>query len=111
MARHGALIAVLLLVGVPGEVLAKARLTRVLDWRSGLPISFVTAVEQDPEGFIWLTTYSGMFRYDGTEMVTPWEKRFGLVVGSAAAGAPLQIHAGAGGEVRNRDGSPVAGPG
>lgn len=31
----------------------------------GLPQSFVTAIEQDNNGFIWISTHNGLTRYDG----------------------------------------------
>ena len=38
---------------------AEMRVQRVLDWRSGLPASFTVQIEQDPTGFLWITTTGG----------------------------------------------------
>ena len=34
----------------------------------GLPNSMVHQVAQDEEGFIWIATYFGLYRYDGYEL-------------------------------------------
>jgi len=70
-------------------VTAGIRVHRKLDWRSGLPSSFTDQIEQDPEGFLWITTMAGVVRYDGSEakLLTGPLTRF--VPGSAAAGQVL----------------------
>ena len=73
---------VLLLLVLGGPASAKFRVTRVLDWQSGLPESFTGNVEQDPEGFLWVGTSAGGFRYDGSEMV----EKFPLGLGMVASG-------------------------
>ena len=60
-----AVIALLTFFAVP--VSAGVRVYRKLDWRSGLPSSFTDQIEQDPEGFLWISTLAGPVRYDGTE--------------------------------------------
>ena len=35
----------------------------------GLPHTDVSAVVQDDDGYIWIGTYSGLCRYDGTDMI------------------------------------------
>lgn len=90
---------------------AKARLMRVFDWRSGLPVSFAGAIEQDPRGFLWIVSSGGVFRYDGTEMVREWPTGTALVPGSATVGAPLRTRGRSGVfEVFEAGGTPVAGP-
>jgi len=76
----------LLILSLSSPASAKFRVTRVLDWQSGLPVSFVGSVEQDPEGFLWVGTSGGTFRYDGSEMVLKLPVGQGLVPGSARAG-------------------------
>jgi signal transduction histidine kinase/ligand-binding sensor domain-containing protein len=91
--------------------LAKFRVMRVLDWRSGLPTSYVGSVEQDPEGFLWISSAGGVFRYDGAEMLrrtSPW---VGVVRGSATAGRPLLFRPrGAEMDLLELDQSPLRGP-
>lgn len=90
---------------------AKSRLMRVFDWRSGLPVSFVGAIEQDPSGFLWIASSGGVFRYDGTEMVRQWPIGVALVPGSATSGAPLRTQSRSGVlDVFEANGAPVVGP-
>ena len=49
------------------ESRAKERLHRMLDSRSGLPNSTLSGFAQDTNGFFWISTAAGLFRYDGTE--------------------------------------------
>jgi len=70
---------------------AGVRSMRVLDWRNGLPVSFVVTVEQDPQGFLWITCAGGVFRYDGTEVVRRLDQGFAFVPGSVSAGAPVKM--------------------
>ena len=37
--------------------------------KDGLPSKSIHAVTQDTNGFMWLATVSGLFRYDGYEVV------------------------------------------
>ena len=37
---------------------------------SGLPNSSVTAIEQTPDGYLWVGTYNGLARFDGARFVT-----------------------------------------
>ncbi|RLD84906.1 MAG: hypothetical protein DRJ07_04255, partial [Bacteroidetes bacterium] len=39
---------------------------KILD-NNGLPLGFITDIEQDKNGFIWFTTLQGLYRYDGYE--------------------------------------------
>ncbi len=85
---------------------------RILDWRSGLPVSYAGGVEQDPEGFLWVGTSGGTFRYDGSEMVPklPVGERQ-LVPGAATAGTFETFRlADDGRTVLRFDGTPIAGP-
>ena len=41
-----------------------------LDTGDGLPSSTVTAVEQTPDGYLWVGTYNGLARFDGARFVT-----------------------------------------
>ena len=102
----------LLILALSSPASAKFRVTRVLDWQSGLPVSFVGGVEQDPEGFLWLGTSAGGFRYDGSEMVQKFPLGRGMVPGSARAGALLAFRPREDGtwELENFDGTPLPGP-
>ncbi|MBD3866919.1 MAG: hypothetical protein IFK94_02250 [Acidobacteria bacterium] len=63
-----------------GTATAKSRLVRHFDQRAGLPVSSVTALAQDTEGFLWIGTNGGLIRYDGREM-RRWGRdvTFGLI--------------------------------
>jgi signal transduction histidine kinase len=107
---RGPLRAVLafLLLCAGGTALAQFRVTRVLDWQRGLPVSFTGGVEQDPDGFLWLVTSGGIFRYDGSEIVQKYSLDIGLVPGSVTAGWVLTFaDTDAGWEIRREDGAPV----
>jgi signal transduction histidine kinase len=59
------LIAFVLLAAYEGR--AKERLYRMLDRSSGLPSASLSGYAQDTNGFFWISTAAGLFRYDGTE--------------------------------------------
>ena len=42
----------------------------VWDTEHGLPNSSVTAIEQRPDGYLWVGTYNGLARFDGVRFVT-----------------------------------------
>lgn len=46
---------------------ATQRIYRAFDQSSGLPVSSVNSIAQDTEGFFWLSTAGGLYRYDGKE--------------------------------------------
>jgi ligand-binding sensor domain-containing protein/two-component sensor histidine kinase len=46
---------------------ATERVYRLYDQSSGLPVSQVNWLAQDREGFFWLSTAAGIYRWDGTE--------------------------------------------
>src|SRR4051812_17067988 len=46
------------------------RLARRLDWRDGLPVSYLANVAQDPQGFLWVSGPGGLSRYDGNAFTT-----------------------------------------
>ena len=108
--RFRALLAAALLCALPAR--AEIRVQRVLDWRSGLPASFTVQIEQDPTGFLWITTTGGVVRYDGNEarVVAPAPQDF--VTGSVTAGRPMFMRPRAVGvgEILDGDGKPVADP-
>ena len=89
---------------------AKVRLMRLIDWRNGLPASFVGWIEQDPQGFLWLNTSAGVFRYDGSEMVRKAEAQIALVPGSATAGEPIFVRVDRGRALVRPDGTALTGP-
>src|SRR5712671_5500656 len=65
------LIAFLLFAAYEGR--AKERLHRMLDSSSGLPNSSLSGYAQDTNGFFWISTAAGLFRFDGTEF-RQWAK-------------------------------------
>ena len=38
--------------------------------RNGLPSSFVRAIAQTPDGYLWVAGYGGVGRYDGARIVS-----------------------------------------
>jgi signal transduction histidine kinase/ligand-binding sensor domain-containing protein len=54
-----------------GRVWASTRLIRHFDQANGLPVSSVSALAQDGDGFLWIGTNGGLVRWDGREM-RPW---------------------------------------
>ena len=52
------------------SVYTLAQSIRVLSTKDGLPQSFVSGLEQDEQGFIWIGTRNGLVRYDGTQFVS-----------------------------------------
>lgn len=71
--------------------IAKQRAYRVFDQSNGLPVSFLSGIAQDNEGFLWLGTAAGLYRFDGFEF-RHWAK-------DKIAGWHYQIFAGPNGEV------------
>jgi signal transduction histidine kinase/ligand-binding sensor domain-containing protein len=77
------------------------RLVRVYDWTNGFPWSYAGGVEQDRRGFLWLTTTSGLYRFDGTRAhrvsdaigVAPGGTAAGRVVVYASSGATFEATA------------------
>ena len=105
-----AVIALLTFFAVPAE--AGTRVYRKLDWRSGFPSSFNDQIEQDPDGFLWITTMAGPVRYDGTEAKLLSGPLTRFVPGSATAGRPLLMKADATGRpgILRPDGTAELGP-
>src|SRR5262245_45213433 len=103
--------ALLTLFAVPAN--AGVRVHRKLDWRSGLPSSFTDQIEQDPDGFLWITTMAGVVRYDGSEAKLLTGPLIRFVPGSAAVGHPLWMMADSAGRpsIFHPGGTPVPGPG
>ena len=52
---------------------AKERTFRVFDQSNGLPVASLSGFAQDANGFFWLGTAAGIFRFDGTEF-RPWAR-------------------------------------
>ena len=88
----------------------RARYT-VTSWTEsdGMPSSYVRAVAQDRDGYLWLATYSGLVRFDGVRFVA-WKSRDGSVLPSDDLSALLVARDGAlwvggfGGVIRIADG-------
>lgn len=69
--RRSVASAVLLLalgLTLPPNVPSKEHLQRRFDQSNGLPVSEVTRLAQDTDGFLWIGTRSGLVRFDGNEM-------------------------------------------
>jgi signal transduction histidine kinase len=81
-------LAAALLVGTTRVATAEPRelrLVRLHDWASGVPWSYVAGVEQDRQGFLWVSATSGMYRFDGTRAVRVAPPS-GIAPGSTEAG-------------------------
>src|SRR5690349_15304656 len=61
------LVAATLLAPAP-RARAAERLVRVFDEQSGLAVSEIQTLAQDPRGFLWVGSLGGLFRFDGREM-------------------------------------------
>jgi ligand-binding sensor domain-containing protein len=70
---------------------ASERSYRVFDRSNGLPVSSLSGFAQDSEGFFWLGTAAGLYRFDGREF-RHWAK-------DKIVGWFYQIYAGPNGEV------------
>lgn len=66
--------------------LAGERLIRDVDWRTGAPMSSVGGLDQDADGFLWLSTPQGLVRYDGAEMRFVHASTRGIIRGCARSG-------------------------
>ncbi len=62
--RNGAILLIQLLSLWCGPV-AFAQSGRIISTKDGLPQSFVSGLEQDNAGFMWIATRNGLARYDG----------------------------------------------
>lgn len=69
------------------------RLRRTFGWETGSPFQQVYSVEQDPEGFLWIGSHQGYFRYDGNEFkrVLPAESFAGQIKGCTGVGRQLVL--------------------
>src|SRR4051794_24721621 len=63
--------------------------------KDGLPAGFITALAQDTEGYLWVGTSAGLFRFDGVRFV-PWSAIGSTALPSVSIRA---IEAGADGSV------------
>jgi signal transduction histidine kinase/ligand-binding sensor domain-containing protein len=60
-------LVILILFAGLSESLSKERLNRMLSRSSGLPSESLSGYAQDTNGFFWISSAVGVFRYDGTE--------------------------------------------
>jgi len=66
-------LALSLFVTVSSAVTTKeVRHYALTTWRTdqGLPQNFITAIEQTPDGFLWIGTLGGLARFDGLHFTT-----------------------------------------
>lgn len=62
--RNGTILLIFLLILLCNPV-ALGQSGRILSTKDGLPQSFISGLEQDKAGFIWIATRNGLARYDG----------------------------------------------
>lgn len=103
---------VLLLSVLPA--MAVRRAVRVFDEHDGLSGSWVLAIGQDSEGYLWLATVSGVVRFDGSRFLT-WSEHpptyLSTRIATGPAGEVLVIDENGGIlQVTGRTLAPVAGP-
>ncbi|NJN64189.1 MAG: hypothetical protein HC882_04455 [Acidobacteria bacterium] len=82
----------------------------MIDWRDGLPASYVWSIAQDRDGFIWIGTPGGVVRYDGRQarVVAPASH---LIVGRQRLGTVFAYDSEKRVSTLSANGaSPVAGP-
>src|SRR6266478_5652251 len=65
--KCGLWLLVVFLLFASYQASAKERMNRMLDRSGGLPIESLSGYAQDADGFFWISTAAGVFRYDGTE--------------------------------------------
>jgi signal transduction histidine kinase/ligand-binding sensor domain-containing protein len=67
MTRLAARVSILVLLLAAGSTAARAQEYRIQSWTSsdGLPQQSVNAVVQTRDGFLWISTFGGLARYDG----------------------------------------------
>ena len=71
LSRLPAVIAAAMLLGFIWRADASEHLMRHIGVEQGLISESVGDIAQDREGFLWISTLGGLYRYDGTEM-RPW---------------------------------------
>lgn len=59
------ILVLICLLGRFGMAFSQPYLFRSISSNSGLPNNFVQSISSDRQGFIWLSTYNGLVRYDG----------------------------------------------
>jgi signal transduction histidine kinase/ligand-binding sensor domain-containing protein len=85
--------------------LSVERLARRLDWRDGLPGSYVSATSQDREGFLWVSGPSGVARYDGRSFTIVYSNGGVVLSGSTTGGRT--VFCGADGKLHEAVGTTV----
>jgi signal transduction histidine kinase/ligand-binding sensor domain-containing protein len=72
----------------------RARYT-ITSWteKDGMPSSYIRAIDQDHDGYLWLATYSGLVRFDGERFVT-WKAHDGVALPSDDLSGLLVAHDG-----------------
>lgn len=63
------------LFGIPVSAQLIRKPLRILTTRDGLPQSFISGLAQDPDGFVWIGTRSGLARYDSRQFTTFYHRR------------------------------------
>ncbi len=72
MIRFSRILLVLFFVLLLVQVISlnsTAQSIRIISTKDGLPQSFVSGLEQDNQGFMWIATRNGLAHYDGTEFI------------------------------------------
>ncbi len=89
------LLAVVVFLVCCCEMLGSERFQRQFDRSNGLPLSEMFSIEQDGDGFFWLGTSGGLYRFDGTT-ARPWAPdiltKYVRCMGSDVSGRMLVLH-------------------
>jgi len=66
------------------------RMVRTFDWSTGFPASYTSAVQQDADGFLWVSSPSGLILFDGTRARIV-RKRISMLAQKGAADGRLLV--------------------
>lgn len=84
-------VAVVLLLAACAMARAGEWLVRTMDWRTGAPFTRAENMAQDRQGFLWIGSEQGLFRYDGSETRRVVARAANMIEGCAAAGRVLAL--------------------
>ena len=69
MRKRLALLNLLILSAMTAEALPSYTFTRYLE-RNGIPTTRVEKIIQDADGYLWLASWSGLYRFDGLRFIS-----------------------------------------
>ena len=69
-ARLATILCLALWTAAPAAAADRDYVLEVWGTERGLPTSFVSAIAQTPDGYLWIATQTGLVRFDGSRFVT-----------------------------------------